>query len=65
MLQYSALIKYQIDDLTTLTVKVYIFRAQFHNTLIWFKFNPINHAKLYIFQTMVSGMFKAEYIVYL
>ena len=41
-------------------------RAQFHNTLIRLKLNPIIlYAKLYIFQTMLSGMFKAEYIVYL
>jgi len=39
---------------------------QFHNTLIRLRYNPnIFHAKLYIFQTILSGMFKAEYIVYL
>jgi len=39
-------------------------RALFHNNLIWLRFSPnIFHAKVYIFQTILSGMFKAEYIV--
>jgi len=36
-------------------------RAQFHNTAEIYIFR----AKLYIFQTILSGLFKAQYIVYL
>ena len=41
-------------------------RAQFHNHLIWLKFNPKYLIRNYTyFRQILSGMLKAKYIVYL
>jgi len=48
-------------------IYVSLIRVQFHNTLIRLRFNPIYFMQnyTYLFQTILSGMFKAGYKVYL